>query len=77
LGQTGSDAPKDVFQPALKRSFGRSDSMASVDSPKERIGQSLAPCGTDTVSSYFVSEYLLIYFSCVQCHRLRNLQQLL
>ncbi|XP_062211424.1 formin-like protein 5 [Phragmites australis] len=37
LNQTGSDAPKDVFQPALKRSFGRSDSMASGDSPKERI----------------------------------------
>ncbi|CAN6284541.1 unnamed protein product [Urochloa humidicola] len=37
LVQTGSDAPKDVFQPALKRSFGRSDSTASVDSPKERI----------------------------------------
>ncbi|CAN6300718.1 unnamed protein product [Urochloa humidicola] len=37
LVQTGSDAPKDVFQPALKRSFGRSDSTAGVDSPKERI----------------------------------------
>jgi apoptotic chromatin condensation inducer in the nucleus len=44
LSQTVSDAPKDVFQPALKRSFGRSDSMASVDSPKERIGESLTPC---------------------------------
>ncbi|XP_062215459.1 uncharacterized protein LOC133916015 [Phragmites australis] len=37
LSQTYSDAPKDVFQPALKRSFGRSDSTASEDSPKERI----------------------------------------
>ncbi|KAL6878270.1 hypothetical protein ACP4OV_012440 [Aristida adscensionis] len=37
FSQAGSDAPKDVFQPALKRSFGRSDSTASADSPKERI----------------------------------------
>ncbi|OEL27023.1 hypothetical protein BAE44_0011958 [Dichanthelium oligosanthes] len=37
LSQTGSDAPKDVFQPDFKLSFGRSDSTASVDSPKERI----------------------------------------
>jgi apoptotic chromatin condensation inducer in the nucleus len=41
LSQSGSDAPKDIFQPALRRSFGRSDSTASGDSPKERIGESL------------------------------------
>ncbi|XP_072992470.1 uncharacterized protein [Typha latifolia] len=33
----GSIAPKDVFQPTPKRSFTRSDSALSVDSPKERI----------------------------------------
>lgn len=37
LSQTGPATPKDIFQPAFKRSFGRSDSTASVDSPKERI----------------------------------------
>ncbi|GJN31646.1 hypothetical protein PR202_gn00059 [Eleusine coracana subsp. coracana] len=37
ISQTVSEAPKDVFQPALKRSFGRSDSTASGGSPKERI----------------------------------------
>ena len=37
LSQSGPDAPKEIFQPALKRSFGRSDSTASGDSPKERI----------------------------------------
>uniref|UniRef100_A0A804R6I9 SAP domain-containing protein n=1 Tax=Zea mays TaxID=4577 RepID=A0A804R6I9_MAIZE len=37
LSQTGPETPKDIFQPAFKRSFGRSDSTASVDSPKERI----------------------------------------
>jgi apoptotic chromatin condensation inducer in the nucleus len=42
LSQTVSEAPKDVFQPALKRSFGRSDSTASGDSPKERIGESVS-----------------------------------
>jgi apoptotic chromatin condensation inducer in the nucleus len=41
LTQVVSEAPKDVFQPALKRSFGRSDSTASGDSPKERIGESV------------------------------------
>jgi apoptotic chromatin condensation inducer in the nucleus len=41
LSQSGSDAPKDIFQPALRRSFGRSDSTASGDSPKERIGESM------------------------------------
>ncbi|GJN12965.1 hypothetical protein PR202_ga31294 [Eleusine coracana subsp. coracana] len=37
ISQTVSEAPKDVFQPALKRSFGRSDSTASGGSPKEQI----------------------------------------
>ncbi|KAL5217408.1 hypothetical protein ABZP36_018092 [Zizania latifolia] len=37
LSQSGSDAPKEIFQPAFKRSFGRSDSTASGGSPKERI----------------------------------------
>ncbi|VAH91207.1 unnamed protein product [Triticum turgidum subsp. durum] len=37
LSQSGSDARKDILQPALKRSLGRSDSTASGDSPKERI----------------------------------------
>jgi len=37
LSQTGPETPKDIFQPAFKRSFGRSDSTASIDSPKERI----------------------------------------
>ncbi|ONL98542.1 SAP domain-containing protein [Zea mays] len=37
LSQTGPETPKESFQPAFKRSFGRSDSTASVDSPKERI----------------------------------------
>ncbi|KAF0911847.1 hypothetical protein E2562_012332 [Oryza meyeriana var. granulata] len=37
LSHSGSDAPKENFQPALKRSFGRSDSTASGDSPKERV----------------------------------------
>ncbi|KAL5198372.1 hypothetical protein ABZP36_001884 [Zizania latifolia] len=34
---SGPVASKDVHQPALRRSFGRSDSTASADSPKERI----------------------------------------
>jgi hypothetical protein len=42
LSQTVSEAPEDAFQPALKRSFGRSDSTASGDSPKERIGESIS-----------------------------------
>jgi apoptotic chromatin condensation inducer in the nucleus len=37
ISHSGSDAPKENFQPALKRSFGRSDSTASGDSPKERV----------------------------------------
>ncbi|XP_015690989.1 fibrous sheath CABYR-binding protein-like [Oryza brachyantha] len=37
LSHSGSDAPKENFQPALRRSFGRSDSTASEDSPKERV----------------------------------------
>uniref|UniRef100_A0A0E0GNE7 SAP domain-containing protein n=1 Tax=Oryza nivara TaxID=4536 RepID=A0A0E0GNE7_ORYNI len=37
ISHSGSDAPKEIFQPALKRSFGRSDSTASGDSPKERV----------------------------------------
>lgn len=40
ISHSGSDAPKEIFQPALKRSFGRSDSTASGDSPKERVGES-------------------------------------
>ena len=31
--------PKGVFQPIGKRSFSRSDSMASVEAPKERVGE--------------------------------------
>ncbi|KAF0906837.1 hypothetical protein E2562_013233 [Oryza meyeriana var. granulata] len=34
---SGSDSSKDVHQPARRRSFGRSDSTAREDSPKERI----------------------------------------
>ena len=41
MSQTGPETPKESFQPAFKRSFGRSDSTASVDSPKERIGESI------------------------------------
>uniref|UniRef100_A0A0E0KEE5 SAP domain-containing protein n=1 Tax=Oryza punctata TaxID=4537 RepID=A0A0E0KEE5_ORYPU len=37
ISRSSSDAPKEIFQPALKRSFGRSDSTASGDSPKERV----------------------------------------
>ncbi|KAL5209571.1 hypothetical protein ABZP36_005194 [Zizania latifolia] len=37
LRLSGSDAPKETFQPALERSFARSDSTASGGSPKERI----------------------------------------
>ncbi|CAN6289276.1 unnamed protein product [Urochloa humidicola] len=60
LGQTGSDAPKDVFQPALKRSFGRSDSTASVDSPKERIvPPSQKPATTSLRIDRFVRPFTL------------------
>ncbi|KAK8445806.1 hypothetical protein SEVIR_9G387532v4 [Setaria viridis] len=60
LDQTGSDAPKDVFQPALKRSFGRSDSTASVDSPKERIvPPSQKPATTSLRIDRFVRPFTL------------------
>ena len=63
MSQTGPETPKDIFQPAFKRSFGRSDSTASVDSPKERIGESLAPCRTFvSVFIDFMSDYLLTFF---------------
>ncbi|CAL4939688.1 unnamed protein product [Urochloa decumbens] len=60
LGQTASDAPKDVFQPALKRSFGRSDSTASADSPKERIvPPSQKPATTSLRIDRFVRPFTL------------------
>ncbi|KAF8698617.1 hypothetical protein HU200_034861 [Digitaria exilis] len=60
LDQTASDAPKDVFQPALKRSFGRSDSTASVDSPKERIvPPSQKPATTSLRIDRFVRPFTL------------------
>ncbi|RLN19704.1 apoptotic chromatin condensation inducer in the nucleus-like [Panicum miliaceum] len=60
LSQTVSDAPKDVFQPALKRSFGRSDSTASVDSPKERIvPPSQKPATTSLRIDRFVRPFTL------------------
>jgi len=58
--QTVSEAPKDVFQPALKRSFGRSDSTASVDSPKERIvPPSQKPATTSLRIDRFVRPFTL------------------
>lgn len=38
-GDVVSATPKSAFQPALKRSFSRSDSAASEEVPKERVGQ--------------------------------------
>ncbi|KAG2551583.1 hypothetical protein PVAP13_9KG404900 [Panicum virgatum] len=58
--QTVSEAPKDVFQPALKRSFGRSDSTAIVDSPKERIvPPSQKPATTSLRIDRFVRPFTL------------------
>ncbi|KAL6593740.1 hypothetical protein ACP70R_048641 [Stipagrostis hirtigluma subsp. patula] len=60
LSQPGSDAPKNVFQPALKRSFGRSDSTASTDSPKERIvPPSQKPATTSLRIDRFVRPFTL------------------
>ncbi|KAM0871270.1 hypothetical protein ACQ4PT_039509 [Festuca glaucescens] len=60
LSQSGSDAPKDIFQPALRRSFGRSDSTASGDSPKERIvPPSQKPATTSLRIDRFVRPFTL------------------
>uniref|UniRef100_A0ACD5XLY1 Uncharacterized protein n=1 Tax=Avena sativa TaxID=4498 RepID=A0ACD5XLY1_AVESA len=60
LSQSGSDAPKEIFQPALKRSFGRSDSTASGDSPKERIvPPSQKPATTSLRIDRFVRPFTL------------------
>ncbi|KAJ1296786.1 hypothetical protein BS78_01G329100 [Paspalum vaginatum] len=60
LSQTGPETPKDVFQPAFKRSFGRSDSTASVDSPKERIvPPSQKPATTSLRIDRFVRPFTL------------------
>jgi apoptotic chromatin condensation inducer in the nucleus len=60
LSQTVSEASKDVFQPALKRSFGRSDSTASGDSPKERIvPPSQKPATTSLRIDKFVRPFTL------------------
>ena len=34
-----STTPKDIFQPALRRSFSRSDSTVGEEMPKERVGE--------------------------------------
>lgn len=60
LSQSGSDVPKDIFQPALRRSFGRSDSTASGDSPKERIvPPSQKPATTSLRIDRFVRPFTL------------------
>ncbi|KQK21479.1 formin-like protein 5 [Brachypodium distachyon] len=60
LNQSDSDAPKEIFQPALKRSFGRSDSTASGDSPKERIvPPSQKPATTSLRIDRFVRPFTL------------------
>uniref|UniRef100_A0A0D9VUM5 SAP domain-containing protein n=1 Tax=Leersia perrieri TaxID=77586 RepID=A0A0D9VUM5_9ORYZ len=60
LSHSGSDAPKEIFQPALKRSFGRSDSTVSVDSPKERVvPPSQKPATTSLRIDRFVRPFTL------------------
>uniref|UniRef100_A0A453I303 SAP domain-containing protein n=1 Tax=Aegilops tauschii subsp. strangulata TaxID=200361 RepID=A0A453I303_AEGTS len=60
LSQSGSDARKDILQPALKRSLGRSDSTASGDSPKERIvPPSQKPATTSLRIDRFVRPFTL------------------
>ncbi|KAM0920704.1 hypothetical protein ACQ4PT_007335 [Festuca glaucescens] len=60
LSQSGSDTPKDIFEPALRRSFGRSDSTASGDSPKERIvPPSQKPATTSLRIDRFVRPFTL------------------
>uniref|UniRef100_A0A0D3FJ72 SAP domain-containing protein n=3 Tax=Oryza TaxID=4527 RepID=A0A0D3FJ72_9ORYZ len=60
ISHSGSDAPKEIFQPALKRSFGRSDSTASGDSPKERVvPPSQKPATTSLRIDRFVRPFTL------------------
>uniref|UniRef100_A0A0D9Z865 SAP domain-containing protein n=2 Tax=Oryza glumipatula TaxID=40148 RepID=A0A0D9Z865_9ORYZ len=60
ISHSGSDAPKESFQPALKRSFGRSDSTASGDSPKERVvPPSQKPATTSLRIDRFVRPFTL------------------
>ncbi|KQK15110.1 apoptotic chromatin condensation inducer in the nucleus isoform X2 [Brachypodium distachyon] len=59
-GPSGSDAPKDVFQPALKHSFGRSDSTESGEAHKVHIVQpSLRPATTSLRVDRFVRPFTL------------------
>jgi apoptotic chromatin condensation inducer in the nucleus len=60
LTQAVSEALKDVSQPALKRSFGRSDSTANGDSPKELIvPPSQKPATTSLRIDRFVRPFTL------------------